>query len=147
WQLLTMWAQSFFFPTPIQILSTAARLWLSADPSRLFLTEAVFDDVIPSLTRLLVGWSIAVVLGTTIGLGVARFEYIAEAVHPSIEFLRALPSPALIPVFLLWLGTDSLMRVTLIVLGSIWPVLLNSIEGFKSVDRGQIEMARVFKLP
>jgi ABC-type nitrate/sulfonate/bicarbonate transport system permease component len=147
WQFVTTWVQSFFFPTPLQILQTAARLWLSADPLRLFLSDAVFDDVIPSLARLLAGWSIAVVLGATIGLAIGRFERLAEAVHPSLEFVRALPSPALIPAFVVLLGTDSLMRVTLIVLGSVWPVLLNSVEGFRTVDRGQIEMARVFKLP
>jgi ABC-type nitrate/sulfonate/bicarbonate transport system permease component len=147
WQILTMWVQSFFFPTPVQIVSTAADLWFSADPSHLFLSEAVFVDVIPSVARLLVGWGIAVVLGVTIGLAIGRYQRIAEAVHPSLEFLRALPSPALIPVFLILLGTDSLMRVTLIVLGSVWPILLNSIEGFRTVDRGQTEMARVFRLP
>jgi ABC-type nitrate/sulfonate/bicarbonate transport system permease component len=147
WQIATMWAQSFFFPTPIQILSAAADLWLLADPSRLFLSPAVFVDVIPSIARLLVGWGIAVVLGVTLGLAIGRFRRIAEMVSPSLEFLRALPSPALIPIFLIILGTDSLMRVCVIVLGSVWPVLLNSIEGFRTVDRGQIEMARVFGLP
>jgi ABC-type nitrate/sulfonate/bicarbonate transport system permease component len=147
WQTVTMWVQSFFFPTPIQIVSTAAELWLSPDPSHLFLSETVFVDVIPSVARLLVGWGIAVVVGVTIGLAINRFQRVAEAVSPSLEFLRALPSPALIPVFLILLGTDSLMRVTVIVLGAVWPILLNSIEGFRTVDRGQIEMARVFKLP
>jgi ABC-type nitrate/sulfonate/bicarbonate transport system permease component len=147
WQILTMWAGSFFFPTPMQILSTGANLWFSADLGHLCLSDAVFTDVIPSLSRLLAGWGIAVVLGVAFGVAIGRFRPLAEAVQPSLEFLRALPSPALIPFLLILLGTDSAMRVTLIVLGSIWPILLNTIDGVRTVDRAQIEMARVFKLP
>ncbi|MGX1309455.1 ABC-type nitrate/sulfonate/bicarbonate transport system permease component [Amorphus suaedae] len=147
WQLATMWAGSFFFPTPIDILATAGRLWFSGEPSRLFLTDAVFSDVFPSIGRLLAGWAIAVVLGVTLGLAIGGMRRLAEAAQPVLEFLRALPSPALIPVFLILLGTDSTMRITLIVMGSIWPVLLNSIDGMRTIDQGQMDMARVFRLP
>jgi ABC-type nitrate/sulfonate/bicarbonate transport system permease component len=147
WQILTMWANSFLFPTPVTIATTAASIWLSPDASHFFLSDAVFVDIIPSLARLLLGWSVAVVLGTTLGLVIGRFQRLSDAVHPALEFLRALPSPALIPVFLVLLGTGPLMRVTLIVLGSVWPILLNSIEGFQTVDRGHIEMAKIFRLP
>ncbi|MEW5420351.1 ABC transporter permease [Amorphus sp. 3PC139-8] len=147
WQLATMWAGSFFFPTPLTILQTAGELWFSGDPSHFFLTDAVFRDVLPSLGRLLAGWAIAVVLGVALGLAIGGFRRLAEAAQPVLEFLRALPSPALIPVFLILLGTDSTMRITLIVMGSLWPVLLNSIEGIRTLDQGQTDMARVFRLP
>lgn len=147
WQLATMWAGSFFFPTPLAILQTTGKLWFSGEPSSLFLTDAVFRDVLPSLGRLLAGWAIAVLLGVTMGLAIGGFRRLAEAAQPVLEFLRALPSPALIPVFLILLGTDSTMRITLIVMGSIWPVLLNSIEGIRTLDPAQTDMARVFRLP
>lgn len=147
WQIATVWAGSFFFPTPLLILQTAGKLWFSGDPAHLFLTDAVFRDVLPSLGRLLAGWAIAVVLGVTIGLAIGGSRRLAEAAQPVLEFLRALPSPALIPVFLILLGTDSTMRITLIVMGSIWPVLLNSIEGIRTLDPAQTDMARVFRLP
>ena len=53
WQLVTMRANSLFFPTPMQILSRAYELWLSGPAHRLFLGDGVFKDILPSLCRLL----------------------------------------------------------------------------------------------
>lgn len=50
-------------------------------------------------------------------------------------------------MFLILLGTESTMRISLIAFGSVWPVLLNTIEGVRTVDPLQIETARAFKLP
>lgn len=147
WQVLTVRAGSFFFPPPTRILEAAVQLWFSGDASTFFLSNAVFRDVLPSIGRLLTGWTISVVLGVAIGLSIGGIRWLSEALQPALEFLRALPSPALIPVFLILLGTDSTMRVTLIVLGSIWPVMLNSIEAMRTVDRGQRDVAQVFRLP
>src|SRR5262249_52128806 len=58
-----------------------------------------------------------------------------------------IPGPALVPVFILLLGTESMMRIVLIAFGSVWPVLLNTIEGTRTVDPLQLDTASVFKLP
>src|SRR5262249_17751982 len=57
WQYLAMRAGSIFFPPPSEIVTRAVELWLSGPPSRLFLGDGVFQDIIPSLGRLLAGWS------------------------------------------------------------------------------------------
>lgn len=147
WQLVTAWADNFFFPPPTTILAAAWSMWLSGPVETLFLTDAVFDNVLPSLARLIAGWTLSVVLGVAIGLAIGGIRWLADALQPTLEFLRALPSPALIPVFLILLGTGSTMRVTVIVLGSIWPVLLNSIEAMRTLDRGQADVSKVFRLP
>jgi ABC-type nitrate/sulfonate/bicarbonate transport system permease component len=82
-------------------------------------------------------------LGTLIG----RSRKISELLDPSLQFLRAIPGPALVPVFILLLGTESTMRITLIAFGSVWPVLLNTIEGTRTVDPVQLDTASAFKLP
>jgi ABC-type nitrate/sulfonate/bicarbonate transport system permease component len=147
WQLVTMRTNSLFFPTPVQILDRAYDLWLSGPGHRLFLGDGVFKDILPSLFRLLSGWTIAVAVGTSLGALIGRSQALNDLVDPALQFLRAIPGPALVPAFLILLGTETTMRVTLIAFGSIWPVLLNTIEGVRTVDPLQLDTAKSFKLP
>ena len=63
-----------------------------------------------------------------------------------LEFFRAVPPPVLIPVIAALLGTNPTMQVIVIVAGSVWPVLLNTIEGVRSTDSVMTETARSFAL-
>jgi ABC-type nitrate/sulfonate/bicarbonate transport system permease component len=125
----------------------AQALWLSGPASSLFLTDAVFADVVPSLARMLGGWLIVVVVGIGAGLVAGRSRAVAETIDPVVEFLRATPAPALIPVFLILFGTDATMRVSLIAFGSLWPVLLNTMDGARGVDPTLLATARTFGVP
>jgi ABC-type nitrate/sulfonate/bicarbonate transport system permease component len=147
WQITTVHAASIFFPSPATILARSAELWLSGPPSRLFLSDGVFLDVLPSLMRLLAGWCIAVAAGVPLGVVIGRSRHASDFLDPLLQFLRAIPGPALVPVFIILLGTESTMRITLIAFGSVWPVLLNTIEGTRTVDPVAIDTARVFALP
>jgi ABC-type nitrate/sulfonate/bicarbonate transport system permease component len=147
WQLAAMRVGSIFFPPPLEIVQRAGELWLSGAPSALFLGTGVFNDILPSLARLLAGWSLAAAVGILVGVLIGRSRAFSDLLDPSLQFLRAVPGPALIPMFLILLGTESTMRISLIAFGSVWPVLLNTIEGVRTVDPLQIETARAFKLP
>jgi ABC-type nitrate/sulfonate/bicarbonate transport system permease component len=147
WQYAAVRAGSIFFPPPLEILRRAGELWLSGPPNRLFLGEGVFNDIVPSLLRLLGGWALAVAVGVPLGVLIGRSRIASDLTTPSLQFLRAIPGPALIPVFIIILGTEATMRVTLIAFGSIWPILLNTIEGTRTVDPVQLETARAYRLP
>jgi ABC-type nitrate/sulfonate/bicarbonate transport system permease component len=147
WQVLTMRAGSIFFPTPFDILTRSAELWLSGPPRHLFLSDSVFLDILPSLVRLLAGWCVAVLVGVSLGVLIGRSRYSSDLLDSSLQFLRAIPGPALIPVFIILLGTESTMRIVLIAFGSVWPILLNTIEGVQTVDPIQLDAARIFGLP
>jgi ABC-type nitrate/sulfonate/bicarbonate transport system permease component len=147
WQILAMRASSIFFPPPTEIAGRAVELWLSGPPSRLFLADRVVHDILPSLFRLLAGWSIAIACGITLGTLIGRSRQLAELLDPSLQFLRAIPGPALVPVFILLLGTETTMRITLIAFGCVWPVLLNTVEGTRTVDPVQVDTALAFRLP
>src|SRR5919198_2127404 len=147
WQVLTMRAASIFFPTPFNILTRPADLWLSGPPSHLFLSDTVFRDILPSVLRVLSGWCAAVLVGVPLGILIGRSRYSSDILDPPLQFLRAIPGPALIPVFIILLGTESTMRIVLIAFGSVWPILLNTIEGTRTVDPLQLDTASAFKLP
>ncbi len=145
WQLATMGGRSVFFPAVTEILAQARRLWLSGPASSAFLSPAVAQDVVPSLARLLGGWLIAVVGGVAVGTAIGLVRNLADYLSPAIEFVRAIPPPALIPPFLVLFGLGSEMKVALIAVGVVWPILLNTIDGVRSVDPVLVDTGRAFR--
>ncbi|QBI20818.1 ABC transporter permease [Egibacter rhizosphaerae] len=130
-------AESFYFPALGDIAASFAELTLS---------EQMVDDVVPSLRRLGLGYLLSVVLGVAGGLVLGSFKLVQEAFQPIVQFLRALPSPVLIPFAIILLGIGDTMKVFLIVLGAVWPILLNTTDGVRSVDRAMIDMARAYNV-
>jgi len=145
WQLVAQRRQSVFFPPMTEILGEARRSWLSGPASSAFLSPAVADDVLPSLARLLAGWLLAVVGGVLLGTAIGLIRNLADYLNPAIEFLRAIPPPALIPIFLVIFGLGSDREVALIAVGVVWPILLNTIDGVRSVDPTLIDTGRAFR--
>lgn len=129
--------ESFYFPPLGAIAERFVELWLS---------ERVTDDLLPSLRRLAIGYALCVVLGVGVGLVLGAFRLVRQGVQPFAEFLRALPAIALIPFGILVFGTGDTMKVFIIVVGAVWPILLNTADGVRGVDRGMLEMARAYSV-
>lgn len=128
---------SFYFPSLLEI---GERFW------DLWVYERLVDDLLPSLRRLLIGYALSVVLGVGVGLLLGALRTVQQAVQPVTEFLRALPAVALIPFGILVFGLGDTMKIFIIVSGSVWPILLNTIDGVRGVDRGLLEMARAYNV-
>jgi ABC-type nitrate/sulfonate/bicarbonate transport system permease component len=147
WEAATRVAASTFFPPPTAIGLAAGRLWFSGPVTQAFLAGTVFDDVAPSVARALGGWLLAAVLGIAIGIALGRSRVAIDYVGPQLAFARAIPPPTLIPVFLVLFGIGTTMQVATIVFGALWPVLLNAVDGARSLDRVQEETARSLRTP
>jgi ABC-type nitrate/sulfonate/bicarbonate transport system permease component len=139
WQLLTSFADHPFFPT---FADTLGRLWSNWLTNPALLTR----DLVPSLARLLTGWLAAVVVGVGLGTAIGMSRRLGDYVDPIAQFLRAIPPPALLPLFIVLLGIGDLMKVVMILFGVVWPILLNTIDGVRSVDSLHLDTARVFKV-
>lgn len=145
WEVVALLAKSPFFPPITKVLERFVQLWFSGPPSSLFLTERVGTDLVPSLVRLFGGWGLGVVLGIVLGVAIGRSRVFGDFVEPIIHFLRAIPPPALLPVFFILLGYGNEMRISLIAFAVVWPVLLNTIDGVRSVESLHLDTARVFE--
>jgi len=130
-------AESFYFPPLGEIRARFAELWLFA---------RVPEDLLPSLRRLAIGYLLCVLAGVGAGLLLGVSRIVQQAVHPFAEFLRALPAVALIPFGLLVFGRGDTMKVFIILIGAVWPILLNTIDGVRGVDQGMLEMARAYRV-
>jgi len=137
WQVAAAYAGSPFFPT---FTDTAARFWEAwpADP------EVLTRHLLPSLARLVVGWTIAALAGIAIGTVIGLSARLRDYVDPIVQFLRAIPPPALLPLFIVLLGIDDGMKVAIIAFGAIWPVILNTADGVRSVEPLHRDTARAY---
>lgn len=145
WELVATLVRSPFFPPLSKVLDRFAELWLSGPPTSLFLSEKVGTDLLPSLIRLFGGWGIGVILGIVLGVAIGRSRVFGDFVEPIIHFARAIPPPALLPIFFILLGIGDEMKISLIAFAVLWPVLLNTIDGVRSVETLHIDTARVFE--
>jgi NitT/TauT family transport system permease protein len=91
-----------------------------------------------------VGLGLAVAAAVPLGVFLGSSEKVYRATHALIEFLRPIPSVALIPLAILLFGQGLQMKVALIVYGSTWPILFNAVYGMNSVDPLAKDTARAF---
>ena len=77
------------------------------------------------------------------GVAIGRSRPLGDYVEPIIHFVRAIPPPALLPLFLVLLGIGDSMKVALIAVGVFPPILLNTIDGVRSIDPLYLDTARV----
>jgi ABC-type nitrate/sulfonate/bicarbonate transport system permease component len=147
WEFAARAGGSKFFPPPTEIAVAAAKLWFTGPASQLFLTDTVFVDALPSLGRMLGGWVLAAVVGIALGVLAGRSARAMDYVGPLFAFFRSIPPPTLIPVFGVLFGLSSGMQIGSIIFGAVWPVLLNTVDGVRSVDQVKVETARSFRTP
>ncbi|WP_328600968.1 ABC transporter permease [Actinomadura physcomitrii] len=146
WELAARSAADPYFPPPTRIAAKLRELWFSGPPDRFWLTQQAIDNVPPGLARMLGAWLLAAVGGIAAGLLLGRIRILADALEPAIHFARAVPPPAVLPVWLALLHIGTPMQVATIVFGVIWPVLLAAIDGARAVEPVQEDIARVFRL-
>jgi ABC-type nitrate/sulfonate/bicarbonate transport system permease component len=135
WGLASAGSETYYFPPLTDILSTFADTWVF---------ERVGSDVVPSLLRMGLGFGIAVVLAIAAGLALGLSRRSRRAAAPIVEFLRAIPPPALLPFAILVIGVGDSMKVFIIAFVCLWPILLNTIDGVTGVDPTLRDTARVY---
>ena len=146
WQLLTSARHSPFFPPPSAIVAAMYHTWFSGPATHAFLTPNATGNILPSIGRILLGLAIATAIGVPAGVALGRSPAVTDYLNPLLQFARALPVVTMAPVFIALFKIGTPMEVATIVFGTIWPILLNTIDGASSVDTVQLDTARAFRL-
>jgi ABC-type nitrate/sulfonate/bicarbonate transport system permease component len=128
---------NFYFPPLSAVLEKFNALWLG---------PRFLSDVVPSLERLLAGYALACLSGVAIGVLIGIHAPLRRAAEPVLEFFRAVPPVAMIPLLIVSMGFGDAMKITVIVAGAIWPILLNTVEGVKAVDSVLDETCRTYQI-
>jgi ABC-type nitrate/sulfonate/bicarbonate transport system permease component len=139
WQLWTAHAHSVKFPRLSTILVDFQKQWLFAD----FGTH-----VVPSLERIGLGFAIGVLAGVLLGLPLGLSPLLRRIAMPHIEYWRAMPPPALLPISVVLLRSiGNSQKVAFIAFFCLFPVLLNTIDAVRSIDLTLVDTARSFRVP
>jgi ABC-type nitrate/sulfonate/bicarbonate transport system permease component len=137
WWTASASSTNFYWPPLSTILSTFGEVWLS---------DRLTVDVLPSLTRLGIGYAGAVVLGVALGVALGSSRTLRRLTEPVLEFFRAIPPPVLIPVLFLFAGIGNTAKIIVIISGAVWPVLLNTVEGVRAVDEVLADTSRSYRV-
>jgi sulfonate transport system permease protein len=124
-------------PPPSRIYQEFAELAQSGELLR---------HVIATLLRVTVGFGFGTVAGTLLGAIAGYSALVRRVIDPSLQGLRAVPSIAWIPLFILWLGIFETSKVALIAVGVFFPIYLGVMGAVLSVDRKIVEVGRAFRL-
>lgn len=137
WEILARRMHSVYVPPVSQIATTFAHEWFSA---------TFHEEAIPSLWRMVVGYCISSACGITLGVIIGAWRPAYRLLDPVLQFLRATPPTAIIPVGILLIGIGDWMKILVIAFGSFWPILINSADGARLVPRERLDTARIFGL-
>lgn len=111
------------------------------------LTSGEFLSVFaPSLERLFVGYFIACGVAIAVGIAMGTSRSFFWLLEPLVEYLRPIPSPAYVPMAILFLGIGNEMKIFMVAFTAFFPILLNTISGVVNVERILIDTGRTFGL-
>jgi ABC-type nitrate/sulfonate/bicarbonate transport system permease component len=139
WQLWTASAHSIKFPRLSTILVDFQHLWLFSQFG---------TNVVPSLERVGLGFAIGVIAGVALGVPIGLSPVLRKLSMPHIEYWRAMPPPALLPISIILLKSiGDRQKISFIAFFCVFPVLLNTIDGVRGIDATLIETARSYGVP
>ena len=130
-------AQGRLVPPPSRVAATLSELARSGD---------LWMHVSATLVRVGLGFALGAVAGILAGALTATLPTLRRIVDPSLQALRAVPSLAWVPLFILWFGILETPKVMLIAVGVFFPVYVGVAGAIASVDRKLVEVGRIFRL-
>lgn len=99
-------------------------------------------DAVPSIQRALIGFLIALVAGTVLGILVGSFPFFGRLAEPVLLFFRNLSLLALLPVFVAFLGIGEASKVAIVIWACFWPIFINATAAVSGVERILVNAAK-----
>jgi sulfonate transport system permease protein len=131
------WAEGRLLPAPSHVLATLAGLSSGNE---------LAGHIAATLGRVGLGFLFGALAGTALGALAGASTLARRLIDPSLQALRAIPSLAWVPLFILWLGIFEESKLALIALGVFFPVYLGVSQAILGVDRKIVEIGRIFRL-
>lgn len=126
-----------FLPSPERTWSALVAGWTGG---------GMAGDTAETVRRMLLGWVLASFAGIGLGAAIGISPAARALLGPTLEFLRPLPASALVPVGIAFVGLTQSMVLGVICFGTLWPMLLATVQGFASVEPRLREVARLLRM-
>ena len=124
---------SYLFPPFSEVIISFIKITISGELPYNFLM---------SFIRVLVGFSLGTSTGILLGVLMGYNRVIERALNPTFYILYPIPALGWLPLFVIWIGINDLLPITLVFLCSFFPLLYNTMTGVKEVDNQLIKVAR-----
>ncbi|NLK21995.1 MAG: ABC transporter permease subunit [Epulopiscium sp.] len=139
WQVLSMLFNPLIIPSPMETTKTLFILMYKRE---------FWMDIIISMGRGLLGFLLAVIIGTPLGFFMGLREEIETFFHPFLVLAQTAPTVSWLILGWLWFGTgDGAAAIFIIFIIVIPFIIVNVMQGTKQLDISLMEMAKVYKLP
>ena len=133
WQTLSMVniIPKFMLPSPIEVV----RAFISDFPLLMEHTEI-------TLIEAFLGLGLRISLGLAVAVIMDRFEYAYKMIYPVLVITQTIPTVAIAPLLVLWMGYGILPKIMLILLTSFFPITIGLLDGFRSVDKDMLNLLK-----
>jgi ABC-type nitrate/sulfonate/bicarbonate transport system permease component len=123
----------------------------TSSPSRIalagyamFADGSIFEHIEVSAHEFAVGYGLAILIGVPVGILMGWYSRVDAVLEPFVSALYATPRIALLPLILIWLGIGIASKIAIVFLGAVFPILVNTVTGVRTVDADFIKVARSF---
>lgn len=133
WQILsaTKIVPSYMLPSPVEVVKA-------------FIIDfpLLMQHAKVTLLEAFLGLSLGVLLGFVVAVSMDRFKFVHKSIYPLLVITQTIPTVAIAPLLVLWLGYGMAPKVTLIVIVTFFPIAIGLLDGFKSADPDAIMLLK-----
>ena len=135
WWIVVVQSESVIFPTPWQVVT--GTLELAQDGS-------LWDHIAASLSRVGVGFLVAVLVAVPMGLWMGRVDGAFRTLNPIFQIMRPISPIAWIPLAILWFGVGNVSPVFLIFIAAVFPMIVQTTAGVHTIEQRYLRAAENF---
>jgi len=129
------WVNPLFTSAPTRIVKACAAMVRDG---------SIWNDLAVSGVEFGLGYGLAVIVGVPLGILMGWYRRFNALLEPFVNALYATPRIALMPLIIIWFGVDMTSKVAIIFLSTVFPILVNTMTGVRTIDRDFIKVARSF---
>jgi ABC-type nitrate/sulfonate/bicarbonate transport system permease component len=129
------WVNPLFTSSPSRIFAAAFEM---------FRDGSIYPDLAVSAEEFVLGYGLAVVVGVPLGILMGWYSRLNAVLDPFVNALYATPRIALMPLIIIWFGIDLSAKIAIIFLSTVFPILVNTMTGVRTMERDFVKVARSF---
>ena len=129
------WANPLFTSSPTRIFVVGYEM---------FRDGSIYTDLAVSGQEFVLGYGLAVIIGVPAGILMGWYSRLNAVLNPFLNALYATPRIALMPLVIIWFGIDLSAKIAIIFLSTVFPILVNTMTGVRTMERDFVKVARSF---
>ncbi len=133
-------------PSPIKVVQDTSDFILNPFFDYGGTDKGLFWQILASLQRVAIGYSLAVIVGIGLGILIGSNEFVYDAVDPIFQVLRTIPPLAWLPIALAAFQEANPSAIFVIFITAIWPIIINTTVGVQQIPQDYKNVAKVLRL-